>query len=176
MTQPWRRTVVQTIALLAGTLLPLACNSAPRARYDVVIAGGTIYDGSGGPGVRADVAIGGDEIKAIGDLHDAEAVTTVRAENLAVAPGFVNMVAAMRVKSPFSQSALFGFTGYASRYRVVDARSRSSDFIVSLIRSFFTKVARKNRSTAPLNAAGSSNGTRCVAFGKITSWLFGTWL
>jgi len=92
MTQPWRRTVVQTIALLAGTLLPLACNSAPRARYDVVIAGGTIYDGSGGPGVRADVAIGGDEIKAIGDLHDAEAVTTVRAENLAVAPGFVNMM------------------------------------------------------------------------------------
>jgi N-acyl-D-aspartate/D-glutamate deacylase len=92
MTLPGRRTVVQTVALLAGTLLPLACNSAPRPRYDIMIAGGTIYDGSGGPAVRADVAIGGDEIKAIGDLHDAEAGVTVRADGLAVAPGFVNMM------------------------------------------------------------------------------------
>ena len=92
MTLPGRRTVVQTVALLAGTLLPLACNSAPRPRYDIVIAGGTIYDGSGGPAVRGDVAIVGDEIKAIGDLHDAQAGTTVRADGLAVAPGFVNMM------------------------------------------------------------------------------------
>jgi N-acyl-D-amino-acid deacylase len=77
----------------AVLLSMIACgNRAPRQRYDVVIAGGTIYDGSGAPGVRADVGIVGDEIKAVGDLHDADAGTTVRADGLAVAPGFVNMM------------------------------------------------------------------------------------
>ena len=56
------------------------------------IAGGTVYDGTGGTGVRADVGITGDEVRAIGDLHDAEAATTVRVDGLAVAPGFVNMM------------------------------------------------------------------------------------
>jgi len=51
-----------------------------------------VYDGSGGPGARADVGIVGDTIKSVGDLHDAEAQTTIRAEGLAVAPGFVNMM------------------------------------------------------------------------------------
>ncbi|HEY7292493.1 MAG TPA: D-aminoacylase [Vicinamibacterales bacterium] len=92
MTLSRRRAVVPPVTLLAATFLALGCNSAPRAHYDVVIAGGTVYDGTGGPGVRADVAIAGDEIKAVGDLRDAEATTTVRAEGLAVAPGFVNMM------------------------------------------------------------------------------------
>jgi N-acyl-D-amino-acid deacylase len=70
-----------------------ACGkAAPRPRYDIVIAGGTVYDGSGAPGARADVGIVGDEIKAVGDLRGADAGTTVRAEGLAVAPGFVNMM------------------------------------------------------------------------------------
>jgi N-acyl-D-amino-acid deacylase len=70
-----------------------ACSSAPRQpRYDVVIAGGTVYDGSGAPGVRADVGIVGDEIKAVGNLAGADAAATVRADGLAVAPGFVNMM------------------------------------------------------------------------------------
>ena len=92
MTLCRRPAVVRTVALLACALLPLACNRAPRPRYDIVIAGGTVYDGTGGPGVRADVGITGDEVKAIGDLHDAEAATTVRVDGLAVVPGFVNMM------------------------------------------------------------------------------------
>jgi len=62
------------------------------ARYDVVIAGGTVYDGSGAPGARADVGIVGDEIKAVGDLRHASADRVVRVDGLAVAPGFVNMM------------------------------------------------------------------------------------
>jgi N-acyl-D-amino-acid deacylase len=80
-------------AVRFALLSTIACgNRAPRQRYDVVIAGGTVYDGSGAPGVRADVGIVGDEIKAVGDLRDADAGTTVRAEGFAVAPGFVNMM------------------------------------------------------------------------------------
>jgi N-acyl-D-amino-acid deacylase len=82
--------VLLTAVALASAL---ACGQrAARQRYDVVIAGGTVYDGSGAPGVRADVAITGDEIKAVGDLRDADAATMVRADGLAVAPGFVNMM------------------------------------------------------------------------------------
>jgi N-acyl-D-amino-acid deacylase len=83
-----------TLFLAAATFAStVACTkAAPRPRYDVVIAGGTVYDGSGAPGARADVGLVGDEIKAVGDLSQADAATTVRADGLAVAPGFVNMM------------------------------------------------------------------------------------
>ncbi|HEY2906311.1 MAG TPA: D-aminoacylase [Vicinamibacterales bacterium] len=86
-----KTTALFSIAVASG--LAIACSSAaPRPRYDVVISGGTVYDGSGAPGARADVGIVGDEIKAVGDLQKADAATTVRADGLAVAPGFVNMM------------------------------------------------------------------------------------
>jgi N-acyl-D-amino-acid deacylase len=69
-----------------------ACSQPPHARYDVLITGGTVYDGSGGPGQRADVGITGDQIAAVGDLGGAQATMTVNAAGLAVAPGFVNMM------------------------------------------------------------------------------------
>jgi N-acyl-D-aspartate/D-glutamate deacylase len=60
--------------------------------YDVVIRGGTLYDGSGRPGRVRDVAIVGDSIAAIGTLADARGRTEVDARGLAVAPGFINML------------------------------------------------------------------------------------
>lgn len=62
------------------------------ARYDVIIRGGSIYDGSGGDPISADLAIVEDRIAAIGDLTDATADITVDATDLAVAPGFINML------------------------------------------------------------------------------------
>ena len=67
-------------------------DNAPAVRYDVIIRGGTVYDGSGAPGVIGDVAIEGDRIAAVGDLGAATAETIVDAEGLAVAPGFINML------------------------------------------------------------------------------------
>ena len=83
------------LCLVAAGLLALAaaaCSRTPPQHFDVVIAGGTVYDGSGGPGVRADVGLAGDQIKAVGDLSGAQADATVRADGMAVAPGFVNMM------------------------------------------------------------------------------------
>jgi N-acyl-D-amino-acid deacylase len=65
---------------------------AGAAPYDVVIHGGTLYDGSGGPPARLDVAIRGDRIAALGDLANAPAQRRVDARGLAVAPGFINML------------------------------------------------------------------------------------
>ena len=81
------------IGAALGALSCFACASQQsRTRYDVLITGGTVYDGSGGPGQRVDVGITGDEIAAVGDLRDAQATMTVNAAGLAVAPGFVNMM------------------------------------------------------------------------------------
>ncbi len=80
--------------LLVLTTLVVAAAAAcgPREHYDVIIRNGTVYDGTGAPGVRADVGIRGDQIAAVGDLSGAAAGTAVDATNLAVAPGFINML------------------------------------------------------------------------------------
>lgn len=61
-------------------------------QYDFIIRGGTIYDGSGGEPQRADVAVMGDQIAAIGALDDAQAGVVLDATGMAVAPGFINML------------------------------------------------------------------------------------
>jgi N-acyl-D-amino-acid deacylase len=82
-------------ALIAAVApLCLAASPAPQAgtTFDVLIKGGTVYDGSGGAPRRADVGIRGDRIAAVGGLGGAEAPITVDASGLAVAPGFINML------------------------------------------------------------------------------------
>ena len=61
-------------------------------QYDVIIRGGTVYDGSGWPAFGADVAIHGDTIAAIGALGADRGRSEVDATGRAVAPGFINML------------------------------------------------------------------------------------
>ena len=58
--------------------------------FDIVICGGTVVDGTGAPGFRADVGINGEKIEAIGDLSQAEAGRVIDATDLHVSPGFVD--------------------------------------------------------------------------------------
>jgi len=60
--------------------------------YDLILRGGTIYDGSGEEPYVGDVAFNGDEIAALGDLGNATAAAEIDVEGLAVAPGFINMM------------------------------------------------------------------------------------
>jgi N-acyl-D-amino-acid deacylase len=60
--------------------------------FDLIIKGGTVYDGTGAEGRVTDIAIRGDRIAGIGDLANAAAKTTIDARGLAVAPGFINML------------------------------------------------------------------------------------
>jgi len=80
--------------LLAALAVPVAAGVwAPRGeRFDVLIRGGTVYDGTGAPGRGADVGIRGDTVAAVGDLSSARARSLVDARGLAVAPGFINML------------------------------------------------------------------------------------
>jgi N-acyl-D-amino-acid deacylase len=58
--------------------------------HDLVIEGGTVIDGSGAPRRRADVAVQGDRIVAVGDLAGSAAHRRIDAEGLVVAPGFID--------------------------------------------------------------------------------------
>ena len=57
--------------------------------YDLLIKNGTVVDGSGNPGYRADVAVSGGKIAAIGRIN-ARAKQTIDAEGHVVSPGFVD--------------------------------------------------------------------------------------
>jgi N-acyl-D-amino-acid deacylase len=70
----------------------LAVIAQSQPEFDVVIRGGTVYDGSGSEGRQVDVAIKGDRIAGLGDFKTAKTKTTVDASGLAVAPGFINML------------------------------------------------------------------------------------
>lgn len=67
-----------------------SCSSGPD--YDLLIRGGTVFDGSGGAGLVADVAVSGDTIAAVGDLGEFTATTEIDASGLAVSPGFINLM------------------------------------------------------------------------------------
>src|SRR5947209_6343487 len=60
--------------------------------FDVIIKGGTVYDGTGAEPKHLDLAIRGDRIAGVGDLKTAKSKTIIDATGLAVAPGFINML------------------------------------------------------------------------------------
>lgn len=70
-------------------LLLVACQ---KQKFDVVIRGGTVYDGSGKEGVLTDVGINADTVAFIGDLSGAQGKKEIDAKGLAVAPGFINIL------------------------------------------------------------------------------------
>ena len=113
--------------LLAATLALSACSSPD---YDVIIRGGTVYDGSGDAPVTADVGLRADTIAAVGDLSAASGATEIDAEGLAVAPGFINMLS------------------WATNALIIDGRSQSD------IRQGVTlEVFGEGWSMGPLNDA-----------------------
>ncbi len=81
-----------TAAIVVCALLAAVQAAEERPAFDVLIKGGTLYDGSGDPPRRADVGLRGDRIEAVGDLASAAAGAVIDATGLAVAPGFVNML------------------------------------------------------------------------------------
>jgi N-acyl-D-amino-acid deacylase len=78
----------RVLLLLTATTLPVVAVIAQmHSEFDVLIKSGTVYDGSGGEGRPADVAIKGDRIAGVGDFKTAKAKTIIDAGGLAVAPG-----------------------------------------------------------------------------------------
>ena len=123
------------VLLLVGLFAWAACTPVPE--YDLIIRGGTIYDGSGQPPYVGDLAIGGDTIAALGDLGKVRARREIDAAGLAVAPGFINMLS------------------WATESLIVDGRSQSD------IRQGVTlEVFGEGWSMGPLNEAMKADQLR----------------
>ena len=60
-------------------------------KYDIVIKGGTVVDGTGNPWFKADIAVKGDRILEVGSLRQAESARVIDAEGLIVCPGFIDL-------------------------------------------------------------------------------------
>ena len=117
--------LLPAFAGIAGTVRA----AAPRT-YDLVLRGGTIYDGSGGKPFVGDVAVNGDRIAAVGSLGNAKGRKEIDARGLAVSPGFVNMLS------------------WATETLLVDGRAQSD------IRQGITlEVMGEGGSMGPLNEA-----------------------
>lgn len=86
--------VREHLALLLMLAVPLTAlgQTTQSDDFDVLIKGGTVYDGTGRAPRRVDVGIKADRIVAIGNLRRARARNVVDAKGLAVAPGFINML------------------------------------------------------------------------------------
>jgi N-acyl-D-amino-acid deacylase len=60
--------------------------------FDVLIAGGDVYDGTGSEPLRADVGVLGDRVAAVGPNPAPEAAAVIDATGKAVCPGFINVL------------------------------------------------------------------------------------
>ncbi len=109
-----RRSTIHPLPLLPGKtvwwLLLFFILSAGLAagEYDVIIRNGNVLDGSGADAQRQDVALLGDRIVALGDLHREKAKTVVDASGLHVTPGFIDVHshAAPGLKNPALSAAV----------------------------------------------------------------------
>ena len=88
--------LTRVIILLAGVGMVVAwagvgAHARQSARYDIVITGGTVIDGTGRAGSVADVAIKDGKIAAIDRIPRSQAEQVIDAAGLVVSPGFIDV-------------------------------------------------------------------------------------
>src|SRR5690606_10127830 len=76
------------LAIAALSAVPAA---AQAVNADLLLAGGTIYDGTGGEGVVGDVAIRDGKIVAVGQFQRGAVGQTLDCTGLIVCPGFIDL-------------------------------------------------------------------------------------
>src|SRR5688500_2226332 len=89
-----RRVPFVIAVVVAACTAPSSGRARPTprdVRFDVVLRGGSVLDGTGRPAFRADIGIAGSRIAKIGNLSRDSATTVVDVSGLIVAPGFINI-------------------------------------------------------------------------------------
>jgi dihydroorotase/N-acyl-D-amino-acid deacylase len=141
-----RSAVVVAAALLLTGSAPVRPPAAPD--FDILITGGTVVDGTGAPGRRADVGVSGDRIAAIGDLGGRAARRMVDASGLVVAPGFIDML------------------GHSEITILADPRGFSK-----VTQGITTEITGEGGSAAPVNANTlRDDSAQFAAWGVTVDW------
>ena len=133
---------------LVAVLTLAACAGGGADRYDLVIRGGWIVDGTGNPRYRGDVAVRGDRVVAVGRLGDVRARRTIDASGLIVAPGFIDML------------------GWSELKALADGRAASK-----IYQGITTEVTGEGSSVAPQTEATiTSNSEYHASLGITVDW------
>ena len=82
---------LSVLVLLSLCALGIAGGATSRAAFDLLILGGTVLDGTGKPGVRADVGIKDGLVARVGSLRGESAAETIDAAGRIVVPGFIDV-------------------------------------------------------------------------------------
>ncbi len=85
------RTPLTPLLLAAALVAGGGCAAVPL--HDLVIRNAVVYDGSGAPGFRGELAIDADRIAFVGARGAGRGRTELDVRGKAVAPGFINMLA-----------------------------------------------------------------------------------
>ena len=126
-------------------LLSVSCGPS-EPPYDIVITGGSVIDGTGGPAVMTDVGVRDGRIATIGPLADAPATRRIDAKGLVVAPGFIDM------------------HNHSDYTILVEPKAESA-----IRQGLTTLVLGESRSAGPLKA-GQNDDPRSRADGAATDW------
>ncbi len=126
-------------------LLTASCGPS-QPPYDIVIAGGSVVDGTGAPAVMADVGVRGGRIATIGPLADARATRRIDAKGLVVAPGFIDI------------------HNHSDYTILVEPKAESA-----IRQGLTTLVLGESRSAGPLKA-GQNDDPRSRADGAAPDW------
>jgi N-acyl-D-amino-acid deacylase len=118
----------QALGEIAAAAYDAPLDGTSSGDYDVIIRHGHIIDGTGNPWYAADLAVKGDRIAAIGDLHDAHGKREIDATGRIVAPGFIDML------------------GQSETFLLLDNRSLSK-----LSQGITTEITGEGSSIAPQN-------------------------
>ena len=81
--------IIAGIAVCVASSTAVA-QGASTGKADVIIENGFVFDGTGAPWVKADVAVTGDRIQAVGNLQNVSAKRRIDATGLYVSPGFID--------------------------------------------------------------------------------------
>jgi N-acyl-D-amino-acid deacylase len=111
---------MRKILLLAFSLFlaPACLRAAAGEPYDLLIKGGLLVDGTGGPPMRADVAFKDGRVAKVGDLSAARSAQTVDATDKVVIPGILDLLChndllwtPLEQKRALRRGATFGLVG-----------------------------------------------------------------